>query len=530
MRTHYMLKLKDASFDRNDAMLCPKAGACSDCGNRTGANPDLFADVDSADVCTDPPCYHAKEEAHATAIKRAATERGQTIIDGREAKALMPNSWSSEVKGYLRLDDRNDSPTDKPLRKLIGKAMERRGIQPTLVANPHKDGQLVAVLTTDQVEILLKDADNEEVAAKVKADANRDAEAQERQEAASAKSKYEEQWRWDLLTSTWQQICCGTYEKPSDAVLRLIASNLAKGYSQDRAKKLCKLLDLGKVAPQAGLLQYIAETGAPGDVLQLLVMYGDVEYRHWMEEDKANEGLLMIAQDFDVDAKAIKVKTKSNLRAAEVNRKQNEAKKAAQSTQSADSLKPQEPSSTPTPAAQAQKGRGGKKKTQLDEKPKLSAAAAQAAIAEAMQAAEPQNPTDAAVTRDAGQGDIPGAAAAAQDDDAQAVAGAQPATVTASEVADQIQAPAPTANTPAASGERLPVGTSVTIICVALDANLAKWGGRTGNIYRDLGHKGYEVAMPNPKSGPKKFVKFATEQVIETSPRTNIDIATFPNQ
>lgn len=242
-------------------------------------------------------------------------------------------------------------------------------------------------------------------------------------------------------------------------------------------------------------------------------MYGDVEYRYWMEEDKANEGLLMIAQDFDVDAKAIKVKTKSNLRAAEVTKKQDEAKKATQSTQSADSLKPQEPASTPIPAAQAQKGRGGKKKTQVDEKPKLSAAAAQAAIAEAMQAAESQSPADAAVPRDAGQGDIPGAAAAALDDDAQAVADARPATVTASEEAEQDQAPESAADTLTASGERLPVGTSVTIIRVALDANLAKWGGRTGNIYRDLGDKGYEVVMPNLKSGPKKFVKFSAGQV-----------------
>lgn len=44
----------------------------------------------------------------------------------------------------------------------------------------------------------------------------------------------------------------------------------------------------------------------------------------------------------------------------------------------------------------------------MDEKPKLSAAAAQAAISEAMQAAESQNPAaDPAEPRDAGQGDIP---------------------------------------------------------------------------------------------------------------------------
>jgi hypothetical protein len=310
------------------------------------------------------------------------------------------------------------------------------------------------------------------------------------------------------------EINSGKYEKPSDAVLRLIASNLAKGYSQDRAKKLCMLLDLGKVAPQAGLLQYIAETGAPGDVLQLLVMYGDVEYRYWMEEDKANEGLLLIAQDFGVDPKTVKTKTKANQRAADAEKKKSEAKKSAQSTQSTSPLKPQEPSSTPSPAAQAQKVRGEKKKIQVDEKPKLSAAAAQAAIAEAMQAAEAQSPAEAAEPRDADQGDIPGAAAAAQDDDAQAVAVAQSATVTASEEAEPATSTESPAETPAAGGERIPVGSPVTIIRVALDPSLANWGGMTGNIYRDLGAKGYEVAMPHPKRGTKKFVKFGSEQLV----------------
>ncbi|MFA9287429.1 hypothetical protein ACCQ08_21805 [Comamonas sp. SY3] len=61
------------------------------------------------------------------------------------------------------------------------------------------------------------------------------------------------------------------------------------------------------------------------------------------------------------------------------------------------------------------------------------------------------------------------------------------------------------------------MGSPVTIIRVALDPSLANWGGMTGNIYRDLGAKGYEVAMPHPKRGTKKFVKFAADQVQEVT-------------
>ncbi len=83
----------------------------------------------------------------------------------------------------------------------------------------------------------------------------------------------------------------------------------------------------------------------------------------------------------------------------------------------------------------------------------------------------------------------------------------------ASEEAGALLTIEPPADTPAASGERIPLGSPVMIIRVALDPSLANWGGMTGNIYRDLGAKGYEVAMPHPKRGTKKFVKFAVDQV-----------------
>lgn len=385
VQQNYMLKLHSAVFKMTDASLLPGAGSCKDCSKRTGANPDLFKDVDSADVCTDPKCYHSKEDAHADAQKKAALERGQTIIEGREAKALMPNSWSSEVKGYLRLDDKNDSPTDKPLRKIIGKAMEAHGIQPTLVANPHKDGQFVAVITSDQAQILLKAADNQEAASRLEAEAQQDIEAAKRKAASDEKHAYEEQWRWNVLTSSWSAVTEIGGAGPTEAVLRHLATNIARGYSQDRAKKLCKLLDLGKVAPVAGLLQYIADTNTPGDVLQLLVMYGDVEYRNWLDQTSANEGLLLVANDYGVDIEAVKAQTKANQRAA---------KKAAEQAQAAKSAAPKaDLPQRPAARAGGDGGRGNAKKgkkpaAHASEAPKTSAAHASAQIAEALQELE----------------------------------------------------------------------------------------------------------------------------------------------
>lgn len=41
--------------------------SCKDCTKRTGHDPDLFADV-KTDMCTNPPCYHIKVQAHKDAL------------------------------------------------------------------------------------------------------------------------------------------------------------------------------------------------------------------------------------------------------------------------------------------------------------------------------------------------------------------------------------------------------------------------------------------------------------------------------
>ncbi len=529
VQQNYMLKLGSAKFKITDASLVPKAGSCKECPKRTGANPDLFHDVDGADVCTDPKCYHAKEEAHSAAVKKAALESGAHIIEGREAKALMPNSWSSEVKGYLRLDDKNDSPTDKPLRKLIGKAMEQQGIKPTLVANPHKDGELVAVITPGQAEVLLKATNQEEAAAKIEQEAQRDAEAAKRQAAAEAKTAYEEQWRWDVLTTTWEQIRNGTHEAPSDAVMRDIATTMAKGLNQDRARKLCKLLDLGKVAPVAGVLQYIAGTDAPADALQLMVMFQDVEYRSWLPTEETNRALLQVAQDFGVNIEATKAKTKANQRAAAKAKADREAAKAAAP----------DGASTPNPAAQATPTRAQGKAKEAKGKtapaaharataPKTTKAEATAQIAAAL--AEAEGDQDQAPAAQGNEGaPAPaggGAIDAAPSNSAGALApsGAWPFPKNAPRAPAPDSAPAtpgqPGADAKtgaAANGGALAIGARVLVKPNATGPKQAPHVGKQGTIARQIGPEAWDVALPRPKRAVPVFVAFhATElEVIE---------------
>lgn len=100
----YMLQLAKAPFPRADEGLVPAAGKCHPCPKRTGSNPELYPDVKSADICTDPDCYAAKKEAHHAREKQAAKDQGKKVIDGKAAEKLLQHGeWN--IKGFIKLDD-----------------------------------------------------------------------------------------------------------------------------------------------------------------------------------------------------------------------------------------------------------------------------------------------------------------------------------------------------------------------------------------------------------------------------------------
>lgn len=383
----YMLSLSKSVFKITDADLLPEAGSCKQCQKRTGANPDLFSDVKSADTCTDPECYRKKEQAYSDRLKRDAHERGVTIIDGREAKSLIAHSWSKRVDGYLRLDDKEDSPTSEPLRKLIGKVMAKRGIQEVLIANPYKDGDFIAALPSDVAAELLREASATNSKAAEAADmVEATNQAKQKQEAREAKEKaardYEASWRWQMLESTWEKIRTEAAAPWSD-IMRHIAMRFASSLNQDRCRRLCKLLQLGKVAPKEGFLQWIRDIADPFIAVQLLVMESDVEYRSWLNDQDdpqaANKGLILVADEYGIAAADIQGEVKKAIRSA---------MKAAE--------KEQKSSGADGPAAQARGVRGesetkptknpGKRKSPAA--PKMSEEEAKLGIAAAMQGME----------------------------------------------------------------------------------------------------------------------------------------------
>lgn len=442
VKKHFMLDLRKAPFSRKDADLCPSVGACVDCPHRTGA--DLEDDDKSADVCTNPPCYQNKQQAHADQMRKEAQERGCEVLDEKQSKQLIGSFYSefSGVPGYKRLDSTHDCPiTGKTLRKVVGvKVMEQSGIKPTMVTNPNNLQELIACVTPEQAEQLLQMAGHAEAQEKLAAEAQENDKRNEKEAKEKAEEDCERAWRLDVL----QSIVTRLHEEEKSTCLpaipmfkascRMAAQRLAGQINGDDAKLLCKLLGLGKVVPKDAIKQAAAEWINPELLIGSLIALHD-RYFHsrWNYETEAwaisgNPQLMAMAEACGVDVDAAKAKAQANMRAAEAE------KTAPAPVQSA----APEGASTPSPAAPAS-GKGAKGKAQ--KRPaalaapmtKATAAETMAGIAAAMQLADagPGKPDPGAAT--AAQGDegapvadaqapIPGAAVAAQGNDADPVA------------------------------------------------------------------------------------------------------------
>lgn len=88
IRETFMLRLAGAPFDPADAALVPEAGACGECPKRSGANPQLFADISEDDTCTDRACYEGKRAAQRARLLEEMRSTGYAVLEGDAARAL----------------------------------------------------------------------------------------------------------------------------------------------------------------------------------------------------------------------------------------------------------------------------------------------------------------------------------------------------------------------------------------------------------------------------------------------------------
>lgn len=121
IQQNYMLRLSEAPFPANDADLVPEAGPCKACPKRTGNQRELFGDVQSADVCTDPVCFRKKADTHWERQRAIAEEKGQKVLEGNAATEAR---YSSR---FVRLDSScHSDPKLRTWRTLLGRSFENK--------------------------------------------------------------------------------------------------------------------------------------------------------------------------------------------------------------------------------------------------------------------------------------------------------------------------------------------------------------------------------------------------------------------
>lgn len=156
LKTNVMLDLERAVFKITDARLVEGAGSCTDCPKRTGADPDLFSHIKSADMCTDPPCYHQKADAHRAQLVKKAEAKGLRIVEGKEAQELLGGSlWRDAPQGYTSLSaKRPDLSAEGERPTTLAQALGKDAPAPILFIHP-KTQEAMELVPEQEAEAIL---------------------------------------------------------------------------------------------------------------------------------------------------------------------------------------------------------------------------------------------------------------------------------------------------------------------------------------------------------------------------------------
>ncbi|MDO9235970.1 MAG: ParB/RepB/Spo0J family partition protein [Aquabacterium sp.] len=222
LQANVMLRLENASFRITDATLVKSAGSCKDCPKRTGANPDLFADVDGADICTDPICYHGKEDAQRTSMLATAEKKGMRLIEGTEAKEIC-HQYRDTLKGYSPLNQvRNDleGQEEVQLAALLGKDSPPA----VLIENPWTKELIAAVPTAEAEAVLMAKGLLKVVQQK------QDSRAELEEELAALKKKTEREIDLQSRSAMFEALVAGIRALPDALAYKLITPKFLRAW------------------------------------------------------------------------------------------------------------------------------------------------------------------------------------------------------------------------------------------------------------------------------------------------------------
>ena len=388
LQRKFMLRLSDAPFPCADADLLPAAGRCHDCPKRTGNQAELYYDVKSADICTDPGCYDAKKAAHAVRQRALAKASGIKIIEGAEAKKIKPNSYSDHLAGgYTDLDQKVwQDGKQKTVRQILGKDAPAAE---AILVDPHDKGKVSELVATATIKDKLA-AKGRDVPAGIAGRGKSDAE-----KAAERKRKQEALFRQRLFDTTRGAIAVSFDTREDDSVLdlrefRMVADRLFGCLQFEDRRRLARLWigPTDKSTDHELTVQLDKRIPSMGrkDCARLLLedaLVGESPPPTYGDHPPAN--LLATAEALDIDADAIKRGVIGEMREkAKAKAKPKATKSSAQRSDPSTAAQAKDKAATAAPA-------GPKGRTPRAKKPK-----AKADPAPALPANEPASPANTA--------------------------------------------------------------------------------------------------------------------------------------
>lgn len=383
LKQNVMLRLDQAIFKLTDVRLVEAAGSCADCPKRTGANPDLFADVDSADICTDPACYHGKTEAHRAALVKKAEAKGLRIVQDKEALELMGgNHYRSKPNDYADLNEKRPDLSqegDRPVT--LGQALGKDAPAPILFIHPRTQVVSELVPSAEAEAVLLAKG-------LIKVETHR---AEKLEDLGNELERLQERAKFDTDRAVNKALedaaINAIHQTTTDQAKTLLAGDvlraflLADAYAYDSEEIIARCANytfadgVDEMDAITAHLQRMGDT----DLLRTMACY--LLYRAGfasLQED--NPVVTAITKLLGVDTKAITKQATAAVKAEYA-----EKIKAVQAQ-----IDAQNPDLPPAPAARPKEGPGGSPKGVGKKKPaaaatKLSAEEATQGIASAMQ-------------------------------------------------------------------------------------------------------------------------------------------------
>jgi len=259
---HYMLRLGEAPFDRADAKLLPSAGACTGCPKRTGNQRELFSDIKSADVCTDPVCFGQKREAAWTQQAAEAEAKGLIVLTDKETKKVFPyrHSGVASESGFVDLEQECwDDSKNRKWKQLVGKDKVR------------------VTLARDQEGKVHRLVDKREAlkAAKDQGHLKEARQASTSPLGASEKKQREKDLVHRAAVGTALAAIVAATEKkePTEAWWRFLAEHVIREFWRDVASHVCKRrgVEIGKKQQPGQEIAKLAKTASVAQLRGLLL-------------------------------------------------------------------------------------------------------------------------------------------------------------------------------------------------------------------------------------------------------------------